>query len=127
MTRRQFISGSLASAALLARGDVTASVDGFAFPDWAVRQIDDGVRRYFDWKGADETVAFPLITDVHSKVFGLPDPNDWRDPKRCHGANGVPPKDTMMLDLVAVKPAKRQVHVFRFGWGGPESEREYAY
>lgn len=82
MTRRQFISGSLASAVLLARGDTTASVDGFAFPDWAVRQIDDGVRRYFDWKGADETVAFPLITDVHSKVFGLPDPNDWRDPKR---------------------------------------------
>ena len=82
MTRRQFISGSVASAVLLARGDTTASVDGFAFPDWAVRQIDDGVRRYFDWKGADETVAFPLITDVHSKVFGLPDPNDWRDPKR---------------------------------------------
>jgi hypothetical protein len=33
----------------------------------------------------------------------------------------------MMIDLVAVKPEKRVVHVFRFGYGGPESELEYKY
>lgn len=50
-----------------------------------------------------------------------------RDPKRAYGGRGGTPAEQMMIDLVAVKTAKRQVHVFRFGWGGPESELEYAY
>ena len=33
----------------------------------------------------------------------------------------------MMIDLVAVKPAKRAVHVFRFGCGGPKSELAFTY
>ena len=37
------------------------------------------------------------------------------------------PKETILLDLVAIKPAKRQVHVFRCGLGGPACDLEYAY
>ena len=45
------------------------------------------------------------------------------DPK-----NGGPlPKETILLDLVAIKPAKRQVHVFRCGLGGPACDLAYEY
>lgn len=58
-------------------------VDGIALPDWAVSTIREGAVRYRRWKGTDETIAFPFITDTHSKVIGLPDgPVDWKDSKR---------------------------------------------
>ena len=48
---------------------------------------------------------------------------EMRDPKN----GGYLPKDTILLDLVAIKPTKRQVHVFRCGLGGLASDLEYTY
>ena len=54
---------------------------------------------------------------------------EWRDPKHdaATGRAVFVQSKSMMIDLVAVKPEKRQVHVFRIGFGGPESELEYVY
>ena len=53
---------------------------------------------------------------------------EWRDPKRdAKGKSVYDRSQSMMIDLVAVKPEKRQVHVFRFGFGGADSELEYVY
>ena len=54
---------------------------------------------------------------------------EWRDVKRnpVTGEFIFDRRKAMMVDLVAVKPLKREVHVFRFGFGGPESELEYGY
>lgn len=49
-----------------------------------------------------------------------------RDPKN----GGRLPANHMLIDLVAIKPAKRLVHVFRFGFTGshtPFKELEYTY
>ena len=40
---------------------------------------------------------------------------------------GGVPKNTMLIDLVAFKPAKREAHVFRFGLGGASADLAYAY
>ena len=54
---------------------------------------------------------------------------EWRDAKREDGTGKVvfSPDRAMMIDLVAVKPLAREVHVFRFGCGGPKSELGYVY
>ena len=54
---------------------------------------------------------------------------EWRDPKMDPetGRMVFSPAKAMMIDLVAVKPLKRSVHVFRFGFGGEKSELEYVY
>ena len=49
-----------------------------------------------------------------------------RDPKD----GGALPKDNLLIDLVAIKPERCLVHVFRFGFTGSHSpfrEREYVY
>ena len=62
-------------------GDAGMLVEGIGLPDWAVDEIRDGVARYRAWKGADMTVAFPLVTDIHSHVAATPSGRDWSDAK----------------------------------------------
>lgn len=84
LDRRNFIRGGLclASASVLPRCLADGmEVAGFALPEWAVDEIRDGVARYFAWKGADMTVAFPLMTDIHSHVAATPSGRDWKDAK----------------------------------------------
>ena len=85
--RRAFCGGMAAFAAFAGRTAVAdvahrrMTVNGVELPDWAVRQIEDGLARYRVWKGSDVTVAFQLITDMHSHAPGLgPQPN-WSDAK----------------------------------------------
>lgn len=89
MERREFIAGAAAFAAF---GGKTAmageekswtKIDDIVLPEWAIASIEDGISRYRSWKGADMTVAFPLVTDVHSHHPGLAAPKSWRDSK-CH-------------------------------------------
>lgn len=85
MTRRGFIGAVTASAvaaSLHAGPKRGMSVDGVALPEWAVDIILSGAARYKAWRGDDGTVAFPLITDVHSHKPGFSvNPPDWNDPK----------------------------------------------
>ena len=85
LSRRSFI-GTAAATAVATRLDATSTpcwtVDGIQLPKWAVEAIRSGVARYMAWRGDDETVAFPLITDIHSHAPGLKtDPVDWNDTK----------------------------------------------
>ena len=56
-------------------------------PEWAVKEIEMTFARFVEWKGDDETVVFPMVTDVHSEthrggtVNGDPDEIDWFDNK----------------------------------------------
>lgn len=87
MNRREFCGGVAAFASLVGksiaagRQENWAIVDGTTLPDWAVRQIEDGLARYRAWKGAEVTVAFPLITDMHSHAPGLGMQPNWSDAK----------------------------------------------
>ena len=76
LERRDFMKGAVAAAAVSALPKLQAaeeklSVDGHAFPDWVAKPILEGVARYRAWKGDDETVAFPIMTDCHSKSWGF--------------------------------------------------------
>ena len=55
------------------------SLPAGAIPAWAEQEIAAAVARYNAWKGADTTVAFTVITDVHSRLVGLGDSVDWSD------------------------------------------------
>jgi len=90
MNRREFIGGAVAASVVSTWSGRAAAadaakpwtvVDGVTLPDWAVREIDDGLARYRAWKGTDLTVAFPLVTDVHSHSPGLNASQSWRDQK----------------------------------------------
>jgi len=85
MTRRTFVRGGLglAAATVLPRCGIAAGleVSGIALPDWAVREIGDGLSRYRAWKGSDMTVAFPIMTDIHSHVPGSSSGRNWSDAK----------------------------------------------
>ena len=130
MKRREFLEGAAGLAAWTLAGSAQAAVregaltvDGHALPDWAVAIIREGVSRVRAWAGNDVLVTFPVVTDIHSHVSNAAEP-DYRDSK-VHIV--FQRTADMMIDLVAVKPALRQVHVFRFGCGGPRSEQEYTF
>ena len=65
-SRRTFLGMTAATAAARLNAAPAWTVDGIPLPEWAVAAIREGTARYRAWKGADETVAFPLITDIHS-------------------------------------------------------------
>lgn len=85
MNRREFIAGGAMAVAFAdlpcCLADEGLNVAGFALPDWAVGEIRAGVARYRSWKSADETVAFPLMTDIHSHVAAELAGRNWKDAK----------------------------------------------
>lgn len=58
-----------------------AKIPEFETPDWAQAQIDDVQKRIAAWAGDDETVIFPLISDLHSGIPEFQDPVNIRDSK----------------------------------------------
>ena len=89
LERRAFIGGATAFAAFAGKTASAeeapdwAEVAGVELPDWAVKTIADGLGRYRAWKGTDLTVAFPLVTDLHSHNPCAGNEPNWRDSK-CH-------------------------------------------
>ena len=71
----------LSDAAEAATSDGEMSVDGVPFPDWAVREINEGMKRFRQWKGGDRVVSFPVVTDTHSPFAELERPMNWKDPR----------------------------------------------
>lgn len=87
MTRREMLKRSVALGAIglvpmkALWGDEGLEVDGIALPDWAIAEIREGIARYRAWKGTDSTVAFPLLTDIHSHLPGVKGKRAWGDSK----------------------------------------------
>lgn len=77
--RLDFIKSACCAVAV-AKVDLGFSSPLPSLPDWAERIIREGAERYLAWKGSDETIAFPLITDIHSHVASANPPN-WGDSK----------------------------------------------
>lgn len=71
IVRRDFLKLGAGAAMAPVLGAVAAPAAG-ALPDWANAQIDETVARFKAWKGADETVAFTFMTDVHAYLTEIP-------------------------------------------------------
>lgn len=74
MNRRQFLGGMAAASVVTPFSGFAASdvrVAGKRLPDWALRQIDEGLARFRAWRGDDTVVSFPMTTDCHSKYYAL--------------------------------------------------------
>lgn len=46
-------------------------------PDWAKAQIGETQVRFQQWRGDDEVIVFPTITDVHDGNLSFSDPLNW--------------------------------------------------
>lgn len=83
MTRRAVIgmAGAGATVALGTRAfaSQTNKPAAPAIPDWMMREIRLAKARFCEWKGADETLVFPVVSDVHSGTVSLGGSPDWSD------------------------------------------------
>ncbi len=50
-------------------------------PDWAKEQISETQLRLDKWKGTDNTLVFPFMTDTHSGKMTIDSPMDFSDSK----------------------------------------------
>jgi len=59
----------------------STSVPTFETPDWVDRQVGEAYARFESWRGRDEAVVFPIVTDLHAArpLFSLPP--DFKDTK----------------------------------------------
>ena len=97
MNRREFITTCIAGAAVastslpLMADDAKPPLPDYrkflplrnrvTIPDWAKNEIATALARYKAWKGDDMTVAFPIITDVHSRLYDFPENFSFSDSK----------------------------------------------
>lgn len=79
MDRRSFLAS--AGAAVVCGTGRFELRDLVIVPAWAKREIATTLARYWAWRGEDETVAFPIVTDVHSKTTDLPKDFSFGDAK----------------------------------------------
>ena len=87
LTRREFLVSSTCAATVMGVQQIFGVPEDLtewrSFPEWAVRRIEDGLRRYRAWKGTDVVFSFPLVTDLHSHGAGFDLPVKWGD-SRSH-------------------------------------------
>ena len=50
-----------------------------SIPEHVLREIRLAYSRYVEWKGDDETLVFPVVSDVHSGTVALSEKPDWKD------------------------------------------------
>ncbi|MGN0879447.1 MAG: twin-arginine translocation signal domain-containing protein [Oligosphaeraceae bacterium] len=90
MNRRDFLRTCSGAAATLAAAPLLAAptpapeplLRRVRIPDWARRELDAALTRYRRWRGDDLAVAFPYVTDLHSKRPTLPEGlDDFSDSK----------------------------------------------
>lgn len=58
-----------------------AEIPAAEIPAWAQNAIQETFERFSAWKGTDETVVLPTISDVHSGRGDFAEPLDWSDSK----------------------------------------------
>lgn len=102
------------------------SLDGVAFPEWAVREIDDGLQRFARWKGDDQVISFTIVTDTHSHFLDLERPANWRDPRNHYlflrkiaelaGSAAVLNLGDLDFDLGRASPTEEEIHKARDGF-----------
>lgn len=87
VNRRAFIrDGSIAALMLTGVGNLFAAETAAKVGKWTLPAFVDGkiketLERFVAWKGKDETVVIPTITDVHSWIAEIADPPDFGDKK----------------------------------------------
>lgn len=79
MSRREFLA---MGGAAVACGSAKLNLKDLAkTPDWAKREIAATLARYRAWRGRDVTLAFPIVTDIHSRTPDLPKDYSFSDSK----------------------------------------------
>lgn len=71
----------LTLAALAASAFPLAAQPPVPIPDWAEAQIAESQQRFEAWRGQDQAVVFPIVTDVHSSRPAIAEPPDFSDSK----------------------------------------------
>lgn len=83
LTRRSVLGLAGAGAAVAlnraAFGAQSGTPGAPAVPGWMMREIRLAKARFTEWKGDDETLVFPVVTDVHSGTVSLGDSPAWND------------------------------------------------
>ena len=69
----------LASAPKALPGTEQARPRAPALPDWMMREIRLAKARFAEWKGNDEALVFPTVSDIHAGTTALRDPPNWSD------------------------------------------------
>ncbi|MDD4537579.1 MAG: metallophosphoesterase [Lentisphaeria bacterium] len=59
----------------------STAVPEFAVPAWVDQQISETKARFDAWRGDDEVVVFPLVTDIHAARPFFTNPPNLRDTK----------------------------------------------
>ena len=59
----------------------STSVPVFETPAWAKRQIDEAYLRFESWRGGEDAVVFPLVSDIHAALPFFSNPPDFKDTK----------------------------------------------
>jgi hypothetical protein len=97
MNRREFITTCAAVAAIAATSLPLMAEDAkpplpdyrkflplrsrVTIPEWAKNEIATALNRYKAWKGDDMTVSFPIVTDIHSRLYDFPENFSFSDSK----------------------------------------------
>ena len=59
----------------------STTIPEFAVPAWVDQQIGEARARFDAWRGDDEVVVFPIVTDIHAARPLFANPPDFRDTK----------------------------------------------
>jgi len=57
------------------------AIPEFVMPTWVDQQISETHARFTAWRGNDEVVLFPIVTDIHAARPFFSNPPDFRDTK----------------------------------------------
>lgn len=84
MSKAALLSLALTTAAIMAQSTPappSTAIPDFAVPAWVDQQISEAKARFDAWRGDDELVVFPLVTDIHAARPLFSNPPDFRDTK----------------------------------------------
>lgn len=76
-----FILFCFIASFVFAESPGSATIPDFEIPDWASLQIKESLFRFEQWRGNDQTVVFPLITDIHAARPLFANPPNFEDTK----------------------------------------------
>lgn len=90
INRRDFLKTTAITAGILALNPnqllaepvpLPDDVQKIPLPSWVEPKIQETFTRFKAWKGQDETVVFPIVTDIHSGLQHFSNPVNYNDPK----------------------------------------------
>lgn len=121
--RRDFVQGWSARAAVNEWKLGDGKVVRWSFKDVGSRFVG----AFFGHEHVEDFVCYGNVPLVTRPGLGTIPPDCLAGEMRDVKNGGLLPKDTVLLDFVALKRSSRRVRVFRCGLGGESSDCEYVF